>query len=79
MFTEYVLGMSSQPQTWPPLYRIMCDDPPTLSAEFFLFALVFLNRKSVGGAGRVVREMGHSWARVCPRINAPLPHSEPSG
>ena len=52
-----------------------CDDPPTLSVEFFLFALVFLNRMSVGGAGRAVREMGHTWARVCPRINAPLPHS----
>jgi hypothetical protein len=29
----------------------------------------------VGGAGRVIREMGHTWARVCPRINAPFPHS----
>ena len=32
---------------------------PLLSAEFFLFALVFLNRMSVGGAGRVVSKMGH--------------------
>ena len=55
--------------------KILCEDPPTLSAEFFLFALVFLNRMLVGGAGRVVSEMGHTWAQVCPRINAPLPHS----
>ena len=40
------------------LENVWCDDPPTLSAESFLFALVFLNRMSVGGAGRVISEMG---------------------
>ena len=55
--------------------RTLCDDPPTLSAVFFLFALVFLIRMLAGGAGRVVSNMGHTWARVCPGINTPLPHS----
>lgn len=36
------------------------------SDKLFLSALVFPNRMSVGGAGRIVCEMGHTLAQVCP-------------
>jgi hypothetical protein len=54
---------------WQCLYFwfLWCDAPPTLSALFFLFVLVFLIRMSVGGAGSVVSQIAG--------INTPLPHS----
>jgi hypothetical protein len=53
---------------------VWCDDPPTLSDELFVLALVFLNRMSVGRARRVVSKIRHTWAQVCPGDKYTFPH-----
>lgn len=61
---SFLIGVVFQCHWWSPvLWGVMNS-----------FSLViFLNRMSVCGAGRVISEMVHLWARVCPRDKYTFP------